>query len=385
MRLLRVLDLAGVLPRGRVDVLGAVQLPRLVAGGGDRGLRQRGRVRTHVGDVAALVEALRDLHGAVGVEPQLAARLLLQGRRHERGVGLAGVGLLLDGGHRQAGALQARHQGVRPGTVEHGDPGGLLELPLRVEVAAGGDAVAVDGHEARAEGARRGLGAGVELRGDVPVPGGAEGDALALPVDDDAGRDRLDAAGGQALVDLAPQHGADLVAVEAVEDAAGLLRVDEVHVELARLLRGGLDGLLGDLVEDHPLDRDLGLEHLLQVPRDGLALAVTVRREVELVGLLEQGLQLGDGGALAGGGDVVGLELVVHVDAEAGPGLALVGLGQRVVAAGEVADVAHRRADRVVRAEEVADLLALGGGLHDHQTMQAVSSCCLPSCRHGPS
>ena len=36
------------------------------------------------------------------------------------------------------------------------------------------------------------------------------------------------------------------------------------------------------------LDRDLGLEHLQQVPGDGLALAVLVRREEELVGVLEQ-------------------------------------------------------------------------------------------------
>ena len=53
---------------------------------------------------------------------------------------------------------------------------------------------------------------------------------------------------------------------------------------------GGEDGRLGDLVEDHPADRHLGLERLQQVPRDGLALAVTVRREVELVDVLEGSL-----------------------------------------------------------------------------------------------
>ena len=54
------------------------------------------------------------------------------------------------------------------------------------------------------------------------------------------------------------------------------------------------DRLGGDLVEDHPLDRHLGLEHLEQVPRDGLALAVLVGREQELVGVGELALQLGD-------------------------------------------------------------------------------------------
>ena len=58
------------------------------------------------------------------------------------------------------------------------------------------------------------------------------------------------------------------------------------------LATASLDRVLGDLVEHHPLDRDLGLEHLEQVPGDRLALAVLVGREVELVGVLEQLLEL---------------------------------------------------------------------------------------------
>ena len=88
--------------------------------------------------------------------------------------------------------------------------------------------------------------------------------------------------------------GRDLVAVEPVEDAPGLLRVDQVAVDLARVGHRGLDRRLGDLVEDHPLDRHLGLERLDQVPGDGLALAVLIRGEAELVDLLDQLLQLGD-------------------------------------------------------------------------------------------
>ena len=84
--------------------------------------------------------------------------------------------------------------------------------------------------------------------------------------------------------------GADLVAVETVEDAAGLLRVDQVDVEVARVCGGGPDRRLGDLVEHHPLDRDARLQRLEQVPGDRLALAVTVCRQVELVDVLEQAL-----------------------------------------------------------------------------------------------
>ena len=59
-------------------------------------------------------------------------------------------------------------------------------------------------------------------------------------------------------------------------------------VELAGFVDGLADRLLGDLVEDHPADRHLGLEHLEQVPRDGLALAVLIGGEQEFVGVLEQ-------------------------------------------------------------------------------------------------
>ena len=55
-----------------------------------------------------------------------------------------------------------------------------------------------------------------------------------------------------------------------------------------------LDGRGGDLVEHHALAPGcaLGLEHLEQVPGDGLALAILIRGEIERVGVLEGPLQL---------------------------------------------------------------------------------------------
>ena len=76
------------------------------------------------------------------------------------------------------------------------------------------------------------------------------------------------------------------------------------------------DGVAGDLVEHHAADGDLGLEHLEEVPRDGLALAVLVRREQELVRVLELALELGDLLLLVRVDDVVRLEAVVDVDGE---------------------------------------------------------------------
>src|SRR5690606_8222556 len=110
------------------------------------------------------------------------------------------------------------------------------------------DAGAADGGEAGREGAGLDVGAAVEGGVEIPVGGGDEGDALALAVDDEPGGDGLDAAGRQLRHDLLPQDRRDLVAVEAVEDAAGLLGVDEVGVELPGVGDGLGDGAGGDLV-----------------------------------------------------------------------------------------------------------------------------------------
>jgi transposase len=107
-----------------------------------------------------------------------------------------------------------------------------------------------------------------------------------------AGRHRLHAAGRQLRHDLLPQDRADLVAVEPVEHATVSCASTERPVELARRLDGVLDRLRRDLVEDHPADRHLGLERLEQVPGDGLALAVLIGREEELVRALSRSLSL---------------------------------------------------------------------------------------------
>ena len=64
-------------------------------------LRQRRRVGTHIGDVPALVQPLRDLHRAGGAEAELARGFLLHRRGAERGVRTARVGLGLDRANRE--------------------------------------------------------------------------------------------------------------------------------------------------------------------------------------------------------------------------------------------------------------------------------------------
>ena len=61
----------------------------------------------------------------------------------------------------------------------------------------------------------------------------------------------------------------------------------------------------------------LRLEHLQEVPRDGLALAILIRGEIELVGVLQQRLQPLDDVALVRVDLVLGLEVGVDVDRQA--------------------------------------------------------------------
>src|SRR5690606_34557999 len=114
---------------------------------------------------------------------------------------------------------------------------------------------------------------------------------------------------------------------EPIEDTPGFLGIDEVEIELAGLLDRREDRVFGDLVEDHALDRHLGLEHLAQVPGDGLTLAVFISGEQELVRVLERALELGDRAARAVTRKlVIRLEAILDVHREA-PERALLHLG----------------------------------------------------------
>ena len=108
--------------------------------------------------------------------------------------------------------------------------------PVLVEVPAGGQRRAVEGHRASAPKLGGvGLACG-EGPVDVPPGGRPEAHAGPLALDHHPGGDALDPAGRQPGHDLLPQHRGDLVAVEAVEDPPGLLGVHQPAVEVAPLL-----------------------------------------------------------------------------------------------------------------------------------------------------
>ena len=366
VRLLRALRGGAVQARGLGHGLGPVELGSLLAGGVNRLAGQRRGVGTHVGDVTGLVEGLGGAHRRGRVPVQLARGLLLEGRRREGGGRAPTVGLTrhrVD--DRGRGVRQRLRIGPRGGLVQVEDAGlGRLrtQLTLLRKVGTGRDRVTVHGGNARAEGLARRR----ECRVDRPVLGAHVRHAVALTGDHEARGHRLHAPRRQGRADLAPQEGRDLVAVEAVEDAAGLLRVHEVGVQVARVLQGALDRFLRDFVEHHAAHGNLRLQDLQEVPRDGLTLAVLISCQIEFVALLEELLEFGDLFLLVRVHHVVGRETVVHVDGEAAEGPLLHVLGQ-LGGLREVADVADGGRHVVVGTQVSLDGGCLRRRLHDHE------------------
>ena len=361
VRLLCVLHLSLVAPWLRRDVVGAEQSRRLRAGGRQRRLRQRRGVGTHVCDVAVVVEALSEPHRRLRGEAEFATRLLLQRRRHERRARAPDVGLALDTGDLERSALEPVGEATHRVLVELA--GFAAQLSVGAEVAAGRDAPALDGYEPRLERI------GIESAKEIPPLRGTERHALPLALHDEPGRHRLDAAGRQTAHDLLPEDRRDLVAVEPVEDAPRLLRVHEPLVDLACLLESPFDRVARDLVEDHAPDGHLGLEHLEQVPRDRLPLAILVRREQELVRIGELLAKLRDRLLLVGIDDVERFEFVLDVYTEARPGLALVLLGHLGRAVRKVANMPDGGLDDELRPEVTGNRARLRGRLDDDETL----------------
>ena len=129
---------------------------------------------------------------------------------------------------------------------------------------------------------------------EIPIDRRAERAALFLALDDQPHGNALHASGAEPGLHLLPEHRRQRVAVEAVEDAAALLRANEVLVDVDGFVERLLDRVFGDLVEDDPADGNLRLEHLRQVPADRLAFAVRVGGEQQLGRLLHGGLEVRD-------------------------------------------------------------------------------------------
>src|SRR5208282_4611315 len=72
---------------------------------------------------------------------------------------------------------------------------------------------------------------------------------FAFALNDEAQRNCLHAAGGEAAPNLVPQQWRNLITDEAIEDAPGLLRMHEILIDVPRMLEGLTNGALRDLVK----------------------------------------------------------------------------------------------------------------------------------------
>ncbi len=255
-----------------------------------------------------------------------AGGLLLELARREGGGRLAFDLLLLHGGDDEGGALQGGH--------DLGGAFGIADLRL----------LPVDLDEFRLEGGRI---RPFEQGGEVPVFLGDECPDLRLPVADDPDGDGLDPTGGKAPLHLVPEEGADLVADETVEDPPGLLRLVPVEVEIVGVGDRVEDGLAGEVVEEDAPDHFFLADLLGDVPGDGLAFAVRVRGEEDLLRSGRRLLEFGDHLLLAVHDQIGGFESLFGIDPE--------------VVFREVLDVTDGGPDIILRAEVFADGFHLGG------------------------
>src|SRR6184192_985330 len=238
----------------------------------ERALGDVERVGSHIGDESdrravadgdAFIELLREDHRFLHRVAELARCLLLDRRGGERRRGIAAALALLDALDCVTGICEGGTMLIGSLTVMDLELVALLLDDLGAE------------RFARVVG-ERGLESPVLLR--------LERLDLALAVDDEPECDRLDATRGEAVADLLPKERRHRVADQPVDDPARLLSIHEVLIDLPRMLERFLDGGRGDLVEGDPAQLGLwDLDDVGQVPGDGLALAVEVSGQPDMV------------------------------------------------------------------------------------------------------
>ncbi len=332
---LRVLGLVLVHPRGFRDVSGAKAAADFVARGHDRLGRHVDAVGPHIGDVAGLIQPLRRLHRHLGAHAELAAGLLLKGRGHEGREGVAAGGLRFHRRNRQGSGSDSLHG-------DFGRCGGRNVEFLQFAAAQNGK---LRLKLLPARGDQQGF--------DRPVFLGTEGLDLHLAFDDQTQHDRLHPPGRPRARQLAPEDGRQGKAHQIVQRAAGEIGLDQRLIHLTgfghRLGHGGFcDGVEGDAADLLSL-LQAGGQRLLQVPGNRLALAVGVGgKDQFVIGLQRLGNRLHMLAAF--GRDFPGhQEIMLGID--------------RAVLGRQVADMAVRGENRVVRPEILVDRLGLGRGL----------------------
>ena len=175
---------------------------------------------------------------------------------------------------------------------------------------------------------------------------------LVLAVHDQTGCNALHTACGQTALDLAPQERRQLIANDSIENAACLLCIYQIDINIARVLDTRADRLLGDLVKGHAAGIFvLELEQLLDMPRNRFSLAVRVSCEIDEIALADFAADFLDDFIFTLDRHIFRLEIVLDIDAH--------------FLFRQIAQMSHRSLDDIVRTEIFSDRLCLGRGLHD--------------------
>ena len=206
------------------------------------------------------------------------------------------------------------------------------------------------------------LGRRFEFGGNIPIFLRDESLDLPLPVHDQTGGYALHTAGRQSLLDLSPKQRADLVAHQTIQCAPRLLRVHPIHINGPGMADRILHGLFGNFMEfDAALLRRINIQHIGQMPGNGLSLAVRVGCEINHVRALGFLADARQNIAPAPNGDILHGKVVAGVYTD---------LRFR-----QVADVPLRGFDLIAFPQKFFDGLCLGRRFHDHQFL-AVLRCC---------
>ena len=143
--------------------------------------------------------------------------------------------------------------------------------------------------------------------------------------------------------------------------------MNQLHVQVAGLVKSLADGFLGDLVKHHALHRHLRRQQLEQVPTDAFAFPVFVRCQKQLISTLESVLEFANRLLLVLRDHVQRLEIRVGVHTEIGPFLPLGRCGNLAGVVGEVADVPHGGFNFESLGQEATDGFGLRGAFNDDE------------------
>ena len=152
---------------------------------------------------------------------------------------------------------------------------------------------------------------------DAVVGFRTEGHDFLFAVHDEAQGDALHAPGAELGLYFSPEDGGKLESHQAVQHAAGLLGVHQVHVDIPGVLNGAQDGVFGNFVENDAAGFFGGeFQNLLEVPGNGFPFAVFIGGQPDGVRGLGKLAEFGHDLLLVGRNHIFGLEAVFDINAE---------------------------------------------------------------------